>query len=144
MNALPESPSLLYSMPLNVVGGFAGGCLMGAVIGAPVVLTGAVYAVSAVANHAINAAIKYLGKKYEWNISSALLVKAAANAILVAAVAVTFVALGILGSTGAAVFGILGVGGVLGGFGVAYAARREELNPEGPKTFRDAAPRMFA
>ncbi|NGX42088.1 MAG: hypothetical protein K940chlam7_00364 [Chlamydiae bacterium] len=87
--------------------GFGGGCLGGYLGESPVLMTGGVYAIYAVAIHGLRLLTRFLAEKYEWNFSTVKFLSVASNAVFMAALIVTSVALGILNPTGGIVMGAL-------------------------------------
>lgn len=87
---------------------FGVGCLSGMIVKGPVLLTGGIYAIDAIANIALTHLAKFLAKKFNWNLSTYHFSKALIGVALSTAVAVSCLALGIFGPVG---FGVaIGLG----------------------------------
>ncbi|MBA3238348.1 MAG: hypothetical protein H0T62_08410 [Parachlamydiaceae bacterium] len=92
---------------LNVVPAALGGAIMGAIIGAPVLLTAGVWAAAAAIINASHFTVTALAENYNWEKSNVVLAHAIVDAVLFTALTVTAVSLGIFGTTGAIVFGVV-------------------------------------
>lgn len=91
---------------------FGTGCLAGRAVGRPILPMGGVMAIHTVAGIIIKKIIGAITKKYDLKSSTAHFITAAATVVLATAVAVTALALGILGPAGFGVY--LAVGGTFG------------------------------
>jgi hypothetical protein len=92
--------------------GFGGGCLVGHLAGAPVLLTGGIYAIAGLASYCFDLLAKTFAAKFDWNVSTYKFAQVLSAALLTAATAVTLFAIGILGPVGIGVF--IGVGLAIG------------------------------
>ncbi len=88
--------------------GFGAGCLTGHLVSGPVLITGAIYSISALASFALDHLAKFLANKFDWNLSTVKFVQALAGAVLTVATSVALFAMGIFGPIGLGV--TLGVG----------------------------------
>lgn len=94
----------------SLAGGVVGGAIFGACIGAPVLLTSAIFGINSIVSSALGNYVSDLAKKNNWDNSKLCFVKAGIFAPLFIITITTQVALGIIASTGATVFGIIGLG----------------------------------
>lgn len=136
MNLLPQNPAP-HSGPsgeqLQAIGfgvaSFTAGCLFGLIANAPILVTGALCAITQVANLGIGHTIKDFATKKELTESSVLKISTAATAATRIAFLVAAVALGILGSTCVAVLGTLAV---LLAFRSLYEAHKQNKKSSSP------------
>lgn len=126
---IPNLNDTYFAVPAFAAAGFVGGCVLGAIIEAPILVTGALVAICNAAQAAIRVGISDLGRKKEWNPSTVTLITALANASIGAAYVTAAVALGIFGSTGATVVSVLAVLATLSTLRAAHTQRLQELNP---------------
>lgn len=145
MNALSQKTFQdLCMVPVNALGGFAVGCVAGALLGAPVIVTGAWLAINAIANKSINLVVNELAVKYNWKPSSVVLVKTVSHAAINGAALAASVALGIFGPTGVLILGAILTIGFLNNCHLASQVRGEEARGRRGIYTKNAAPILNA
>ncbi|MFQ5729647.1 MAG: hypothetical protein ACE5GN_04740 [Waddliaceae bacterium] len=102
---------------------FGLGCLAGKIVKAPVLKTGGLYALAAVASQGLDLLVRVLAKKYDWNLSTVKFFDALSSAATAVAMAVSALALGIFSPTGAVGFFVLGLLGSAFPIGVGLYAK---------------------
>jgi hypothetical protein len=106
-----QTKQILKDVAIGAVQGvfsFGVGCLAGKIAKGPILMTGALYGIAAVANYALNKLAQFLANKQKWNISTYQFSLALVGAALATAMSVTAFALGIFGPVGLGV--TLGLG----------------------------------
>ena len=102
---------------------FGLGCLAGKVVKGPIVKTGVLSAIAAVASQGLDLLVKTLAKKYDWNLSTVKFLDALSSTAMAVAMAIGAFALRILGPGGAIAALGLGLLGSAFSLGVGLYAK---------------------
>lgn len=109
---------------------FGAGCAAGALLGAPVLVTGGIFAVSTLANHIFSKVNDYAAEKLDWNLSTHTLTRYLGPALIASAVVVAFFALGVFGGIPLAILlASISLGAIYGAVKFAVMRYQEEDMP---------------